>query len=95
MRTILLLFFVAVAMIAWRNIKQENQAPPPGQFTGAAIVYAICGLMSEVIGGLGVVLAVAWTLGLALNVINSNAPLPAKPTPIVIGKQPGDLPKKG
>lgn len=72
MRAILICFFIAVGLIAWREVSgrgghRGGTAPTPAMFVGAGGVYGTAALIAEFAGGLGAALAAAWTVALVFK----------------------------
>jgi hypothetical protein len=85
MRYILLGFAIAVTAITYANVR-KGQAPPPSEFTGAVIIYGIAGVGSELSPGLGVFLALTYTVGLLYGLANKTS------VPFVPGKLQTEVP---
>ena len=75
MRGLATAFVAESAIIAWRNLHNDKALPPPSQFTGAAIVFGLLGLIPE--GGQRAATAIGWAFVLAtfINLWNPATPL--------------------
>ncbi len=62
-------FIIAVALIAWRSIRQQ-QAPPPGAFVFPTALYGGAALIADLgAPGFGAVLSLALTVGVFFRVV--------------------------
>ena len=64
-RLILLLWFVAIALITRRAVVEQKSMPPPHAYVGSAMVYGTAALLGEFAPQLAATFAVGWTLALA------------------------------
>lgn len=81
-RTVLVGWIVAVAFVAWREVKTTSSMPKPSAFLGTGIIYGSLSVLAEVLPALAGPLTLAWTLGLAYSAVAARPARP--PTP----KQP-------
>jgi len=89
MRYVFLGFAAAVVLITYHDIRDRNgQVPTPAEFLGAASVYGIAGVLAELAPGVGGALAIAWTIGLLLGFVPTNAPFP---TPATTKQKVGEI----
>jgi len=92
MRLILVSFFAAAGIIAYRDIKNAGHAPTPAEFMGAGVVYSLASIIGEFAPNLGATFAVGWTLGLVFNIVQnplgSTSPKTGSNSPIGGGKDP-------
>jgi hypothetical protein len=68
------MWIAALAIIIWHSVKTDGSAPPASALTGSAVVYSFAAAMSSIplTASLGAILAVGWTVSLAVKVFGSN-----------------------
>lgn len=74
-RLIATLFIVTVGMIAWRHVKAEQGAPPPGVFTYPTALYSLFAVVSDIgAPAFAAVFAAAITVGVMFRLVELPAP---------------------
>lgn len=76
MKGLISAFLAEVALISWRNLHNQKSLPPPSQFTAAAIIFGLLGLLPEGAASQGGGVF-GWALvgATALNLWNPQTPL--------------------
>ncbi len=76
MKGLISAFLAEVALISWRNLHNQKSLPPPSQFTAAAIISGLLGMLPEGSASKGGAVF-GWALvgATALNLWNPQTPL--------------------
>lgn len=75
MRGLVAAFMAEVALISWRNLHNVKQLPPPSQYTGAAIIYGLLGLLPQSAGPAAAAMGWALVVATFINLWNPQTPL--------------------